>query len=56
LKFELGAYLGFACLPVGREFVIWNFIRNVSCSIGFAIFPLRMTYNNGTDDPTLEEK
>jgi len=23
LKFEI--YLGFACLPVGREFVIWDF-------------------------------
>jgi hypothetical protein len=25
LKLELGIYLGFACLPVGREFGIWNF-------------------------------
>jgi hypothetical protein len=25
LKLEFGAYLGFACLPVGREFVIWDF-------------------------------
>jgi hypothetical protein len=25
LKLEFGAYLGFACLPVGREFAIWDF-------------------------------
>jgi len=24
LDLELGIYLDFACLPVGREFVIWN--------------------------------
>jgi len=23
LKLKFGIYLGFACLPVGREFVIW---------------------------------
>jgi methylmalonyl-CoA mutase C-terminal domain/subunit len=27
LKLEFGAYLGFACLPVGREFVIWDLER-----------------------------
>jgi len=28
----IGAYLGFACLPVGREFDYWNFsekLRNL---------------------------
>jgi hypothetical protein len=25
LGLVFGAYLGFACLPVGREFVIWDF-------------------------------
>jgi hypothetical protein len=25
LRLEFGAYLGFACLPVGREFLIWDF-------------------------------
>jgi release factor glutamine methyltransferase len=28
---EFGAYLGFACLPVGREFVIWYFKRYALC-------------------------
>ena len=27
LKLEFGAYLRFAFLPVGREFVIWDFRR-----------------------------
>ena len=27
LKLEFGAYLRFACLPVGREFVILDFRR-----------------------------
>jgi 4-oxalocrotonate tautomerase len=31
LKLEFGVYLGFACLPVGREFVIWNFRRQGLC-------------------------
>jgi hypothetical protein len=25
LKLEFGAYWGFACLPVGSEFVVWDF-------------------------------
>jgi len=42
LKLEFGAYLKFACLTVGREFVIWDFrrhalrsLRNRSGFIGF---------------------
>jgi hypothetical protein len=31
LKLEFGAYLVFACLPVGREFVIWDFIQDAHC-------------------------
>jgi hypothetical protein len=30
---EFRAYLGFACLPVGREFVIWDFERYALCEM-----------------------
>jgi hypothetical protein len=33
LKLEFGAYLGFACLRVGREFVILNSMRFALCSL-----------------------
>ncbi len=33
MKLEFGAYLGFACLPVGREFVIWDFREPTLCGL-----------------------
>ncbi|MGZ3590330.1 MAG: hypothetical protein ACXU99_06695, partial [Thermodesulfobacteriota bacterium] len=33
LELEFGANLGFACLPVGREFVIWDFQHDALCAI-----------------------
>jgi len=37
LRLEFGAYLGFACLPVGREFVIWDFERHALCALRYAV-------------------
>jgi hypothetical protein len=41
LKLEFGACLGFACLPVGREFFIWDFWRYALCAMPFAIINWR---------------
>jgi hypothetical protein len=37
LKLKFGIYFGFACLPVGREFVIWDFLRYALSAMLFAI-------------------